>query len=34
VRVNALAAGPFQTDMMAGAAANMEGFLDATSSAR
>lgn len=33
VRVNALAPGPFLTDMMTGAAANMEGFLEATASA-
>ncbi len=33
VRVNALAPGPFHTDMMAGAAANQASFLDATASA-
>jgi NAD(P)-dependent dehydrogenase (short-subunit alcohol dehydrogenase family) len=33
VRVNALAPGPFHTDMMAGAASNAEGFLEATASA-
>lgn len=33
VRVNAIAPGPFHTDMMSGAAANMEGFLDATAGA-
>jgi len=33
VRVNAIAPGPFMTDMMEGAAGNMTGFLDATASA-
>lgn len=33
VRVNALAPGPFHTDMMKGAASNMDSFLDATASA-
>ncbi len=33
VRVNALAPGPFMTDMMKGAAGNWEGFFDATASA-
>ena len=33
VRVNALAPGPFMTDMMRGAAGNAEGFLEATASA-
>jgi NAD(P)-dependent dehydrogenase (short-subunit alcohol dehydrogenase family) len=33
VRVNALAPGPFRTDMMAGAGDNMEGFLEATAGA-
>jgi NAD(P)-dependent dehydrogenase (short-subunit alcohol dehydrogenase family) len=33
VRVNAIAPGPFHTDMMRGAAGNMEGFLDATANA-
>ena len=33
VRVNALAPGPFMTDLMRGAAANVPGFLDATAAA-
>ncbi len=33
VRVNALAPGPFLTDMMTGAAGNMPGFLEATANA-
>ena len=33
VRVNAIAPGPFLTDMMSGAAVNMEGFIDAAASA-
>jgi len=33
VRVNALAPGPFHTDMMTGAAGKMDGFLQATASA-
>ncbi len=33
VRVNALAPGPFLTDMMSGAAGNMAGFLEATANA-